>query len=336
MKNLENAHLKALKALKDAKKHSQSVPNDVVEDIKETHRRFLKEHSEEDTMKKEQKMERNKENNSDSESMKKDGRYWEDLSLFGKIAALVTAIILILLARQWDHLCYVLIWLGFLLYGKRTNIFYAGVNSENSQNTHWKHVIVGYIVFFLCCILLWLTWNTITSLFEKRTSEIPINNEVSSVVTSSPKEESRFSDTNKGNTEISEISFKSYYNSRFNYEIRYPSFFDKIEYPSNGDGCQLMRDEQTYLSVSGINNVLDKTLEEEYNKCKINSVYSRMKDDWFVVSGYTDDGRIYYKKTVLRNGAFLTAILYHPIEEKEYFSSIIPKIFTDFPNVSKK
>ena len=110
------------------------------------------------------------------------------------------------------------------------------------------------------------------------------------------------------------------------------SFFDEIELPTNGDGCKFIRDEQTYLIAAGINNVFDETLEDKYKECKAKQpVYCRMKNDWLVVSDYTEDGRIYYEKTVLRNGAFLTATLYFPPEEKPFFAEIIPKIFTDFP-----
>lgn len=334
MKNLENAHLKAMKALKEAKEHSSSISDDVVKEIKETHRKFLNENSDEEVLEEEQKME--KENENDSGSLDKPERYWENLSLFKKIGALIIAIVLVLLVRKWEHLCYVLVWLGFLLYGKCTNIFYKGIDSSKLQNVRlkWSHVVVGYVVFFFSCIFLLLFWEVVGLLFEKRVSESSVNDkESSSIVIFPPKDENVSSDEVEGDTEISEVTYKTYYNSRFGYEIRYPSFFDKITLPSNGDGCQLMRDERTYLSVSGINNVLDETLKECYDRRKVNAVYSRMKGDWFVVSGYTDDGRIYYEKTVLRDGAFLTAILYHPIEEKEYFSPIISEIFTDFPGV---
>ena len=130
----------------------------------------------------------------------------------------------------------------------------------------------------------------------------------------------------------SDFYYKYYHNSRFDFEIYYPSFFDEIELPTNGDGCKFIRDEQTYLIAAGINNVFDETLEDKYKECKAKQpVYCRMKNDWLVVSDYTEDGRIYYEKTVLRNGAFLTATLYFPPEEKPFFAEIIPKIFTDFP-----
>lgn len=131
---------------------------------------------------------------------------------------------------------------------------------------------------------------------------------------------------------IADFEYKYYYNSRFDFEIYYPSFFDKMKLSYNRDGCKLSRDEQTYLLAYGMHNALDETLEDKYKECKAkNPVYCRMKNNWLVVSDYTGDGRIYYEKTVLRDGVFLTATLYFPSEEEPFFSKIIPEIFTDFP-----
>ena len=52
MGKIEKAHLEAMKVLQDAKKPS-SVSDDTVKDIKETHQKFLKEHSEEKDAKQE-------------------------------------------------------------------------------------------------------------------------------------------------------------------------------------------------------------------------------------------------------------------------------------------
>lgn len=131
---------------------------------------------------------------------------------------------------------------------------------------------------------------------------------------------------------VADFEYKYYYNSRFDFELYYPSFFDKMKLSYNRDGCKLSRDEQTYLLAYGMHNALDETLEDKYKECKAkNPVYCRMKNNWLVVSDHTGDGRIYYEKTVLRDGVFLTATLYFPIEEEPFFSKIIPEIFTDFP-----
>lgn len=128
-------------------------------------------------------------------------------------------------------------------------------------------------------------------------------------------------------------SLKRYYNSRFGYGILYPSSFNIIKEPENGDGCKFSKDDNTYLSVSGIYNSLDETLEDVYNRYKSKSpAYCRIKDNWFVVSDNTDDGYIFYQKTVLKDGIFMTAILHYPSSENDYYSTLIPKIFTDFPD----
>lgn len=283
MKNFERAHLRAMKALKEAKQHSSSVSDDVVKDIKETHRKFLKEHSDGEVLEKEQKEERKKED--DSGSLEKPERYWENLSLFRKVGALVGAIILVLLVRRWDHFGYVLVWLGFLLYGKCTNIFFKGMDSGDSQKVRlkWSHVIVGYVVFFFSCTFLWLAWETVGLLFEKRFSESSVIDKVFfSAATSPPKDENVSSDEVEDDTEVSEVTFETYYDSRLGYKIRYPSFFDKMTFSGNGDGCRLTRDERTYLSVSAVDKAFDETLEECYAERKVNAVYSRMKGNWFV------------------------------------------------------
>lgn len=135
------------------------------------------------------------------------------------------------------------------------------------------------------------------------------------------------------NESSSNTTLKRYYNSRFDYSILYPSSFNIIKEPENGDGCRFSKDDNTYLSVSGIYNSLDETLEDVYKRYKSKSpAYCRIKNDWFVVSDNTDDGCIFYQKTVLKDGVFMTAILHYPSSENGYYSTLIPKIFTNFPN----
>ena len=132
--------------------------------------------------------------------------------------------------------------------------------------------------------------------------------------------------------QISESTFYRYHNTRFNYNISYPSFLIQGEESSNGDGCRFSINDDIYLVVSGINNIFDESIEAQYNKFDVKSVvYSRIKDSWFVISDYTPDGRIYYQKTALYNSAFVTASLYFPAKYKNEFNPIIKRIFTNFP-----
>lgn len=135
------------------------------------------------------------------------------------------------------------------------------------------------------------------------------------------------------NLKTTEVTLKRYYNSRFGYSILYPSSFSNLRESDNSDGCRFSKDNHSYLSVSGMYNGLNETIEDKYNKYKAKSpVYSRLKGNWFVVSDYTENGDIYYLKTVLKDDIFMTAILYYPESEKEFYSKIIPKIFTNFPD----
>lgn len=59
-----------------------------------------------------------------------------------------------------------------------------------------------------------------------------------------------------GNGSSSNTTLKWYYNSRFDYRILYPSSFNIIKEPENGDGCRFSKDDNTYLSVSGMYNCI--------------------------------------------------------------------------------
>lgn len=135
------------------------------------------------------------------------------------------------------------------------------------------------------------------------------------------------------NGSSSNTAFKRYQNSRFGYSILYPSSFNIIKTSENGDGCRFSKDNNTYLSVSGMYNSLNETLADVYDQYKSKSpAYCRIKDNWFVISDNTDDGCIFYQKTVLKDGIYITAILHYPSSENDYYSTLIPKIFTNFPN----
>lgn len=130
-----------------------------------------------------------------------------------------------------------------------------------------------------------------------------------------------------------ETTLKKYHNSRFGYNVLYPSSFSNIYESENGDGCRFSKDSHTCLIVYGMHNVLNETIEDKYNEYRSKSpVYYRLKDNWFVVSDYTENGDIFYLKTVLKDGVFITAELHYPNNEKEYYSKLISKIFTNLPN----
>lgn len=138
---------------------------------------------------------------------------------------------------------------------------------------------------------------------------------------------------NNGLLTTKEIALEKYYNSRFGYSTLYPSSFSNIRESENGDGCRFSKDDHTYLITYGMYNVSNETINDKYNERKSKSpVYCRLKDNWFIISDYTENGDIFYLKTVLKDEVFVTAELHYPSNEKEFYSKLIPKIFADFPN----
>lgn len=583
MGKIEKAHWEAMKVLQDAKKPS-SVSDDTVKDIKETHQKFLKEHSEEKDAKQENTKEENTTHVESDSGVSKEPQklYWDGLSWWKRLGITLIGfafIVASLFTKRWEYCLFALIWVGFVFYGKISNVFYKGKKRNDASNhqvkNRWKKVIAGYLSLFLLPFIIWMCWEGIEHSFTKQVftesiqpiREITVGNtrfnmilvKGGTFIHGEPESDDKWfakeapchdvtlsdfymgecevtqalweevmgenpSKVKKGDCPVTNVSwnevqafikrlnektslsfrlptdaewvyaarggehkenfkyaggdeldevgwnknnssgvvravkgkrpnalglydmsgnvmewcqdwygpysaepltnpqgpangkykvghggawkastmycqpsvraadypwaaydylgfrlvldisekknadeaessddavsddalqepvapieepvapieepiadfeYKYYYNSRFDFEIYYPSFFDKMKLSYNRDGCKLSRDEQTYLLAYGMHNALDETLEDKYKECKAkNPVYCRMKNNWLVVSDHTGDGRIYYEKTVLRDGVFLTATLYFPIEEEPFFSKIIPEIFTDFP-----
>ncbi|WP_285828660.1 J domain-containing protein [Bacteroides acidifaciens] len=130
---------------------------------------------------------------------------------------------------------------------------------------------------------------------------------------------------------IREATFYHYHNEHFNYSISYPSFLIQGEESSNG--CRFSMNDDIYLVVSGISNIYNESIENKYKQYDTKYItYSRLNKNWFVLSGYTSNGSIYYQKTVLHNDAFITATLCFPTKYKNEFDLIIKRIFSKFPN----
>lgn len=78
----------------------------------------------------------------------------------------------------------------------------------------------------------------------------------------------------------------------------------KGEEPLNGDGCGFSMKYGITFSVWGIYNVNDETIQEYYENDTdlAAATYHVQKGNWFVISGKTKDGKIFYKKVVLMKG----------------------------------
>jgi hypothetical protein len=133
--------------------------------------------------------------------------------------------------------------------------------------------------------------------------------------------------------------YRIYHNVRFDYSISYPA---NILFPQgeavNGDGQKfLSRDGRTEMLVYGSHNSLNQSLRQVYDEETSRTseqpnrvvTYQVLRRDWFVVSGI-EDGRIFYQKTLLRNGIFKTFRIEYNESETHVFNSITTKIAGSF------
>lgn len=142
------------------------------------------------------------------------------------------------------------------------------------------------------------------------------------------------------------LSFGSYCNNRFDYCIDYPK--DTI-YPQpesqNGDGRVFKnKNGDKVLTVYGHwamnTDGEDMTLRQQYeNDLQGNDepegnnnrtiTYQKLGTDYFVISGYQDK-KIFYQKTILKNGAFCYAILRYNESDKALYDKVSERIFSSF------
>ncbi len=133
------------------------------------------------------------------------------------------------------------------------------------------------------------------------------------------------------------VLYASYLNARYGYAISYPSTFLRPEPESdNGDGRQFTsNDSSALLTVWGENNVSGTTLRSLY-KGQIDAVapgrvvsYKIIKPQWFVVS-WSENGRLFYRKTIARKGGFATFILEYTEGRRGVFDPMVPAIAASF------
>lgn len=138
---------------------------------------------------------------------------------------------------------------------------------------------------------------------------------------------------------VAQNNYRTYRNARFDYSISYPRDLLVPQGEAvNGDGQRfLSRDGRAEMAVYGSNNSLDQTLQQVYAQETARSsehpdrtvTYQVIKRDWFVVSG-TENGRIFYQKTLLRNGVFKTFRIEYDDAQKQVFNPVTTRIANSF------
>ena len=134
-----------------------------------------------------------------------------------------------------------------------------------------------------------------------------------------------------------EVVYLAYHNDRYQFSIEYPDIFNDKMLPENNDGIIFRNaDKGVELTISGINNVLDETVQTVYEEaCSRlrNIIYQCQKDDWYVLS-WTEDDKMFYKKVVVGTGSMNTFLISYPAKEEAAYDAVIEHLVETFQTTS--
>ena len=136
---------------------------------------------------------------------------------------------------------------------------------------------------------------------------------------------------------FAQTRFNTYNNARFNYSISYPVDLIPQGEATNGDGQRFTaKDGHAELTVYGgynaLNTTLKATYEEESTPAKHPGreiTYKVLRPGWFVISG-RENGRIFYRKTMLKGDTFKTFIFEYDESQKAVYDRITAAIAKSF------
>ncbi len=125
--------------------------------------------------------------------------------------------------------------------------------------------------------------------------------------------------------------FFRYDNSRFYMSAWVPADFYLAYGPMNGDGAIFEDGLGGQVSITGIHNALNATVESEYSRDKTqhNLAYSASGDNWYVVS-YKEKGIIYYKKEFVGSKYINTMIFSYPAKRAGHYNPLVSKVEETF------
>ena len=129
-----------------------------------------------------------------------------------------------------------------------------------------------------------------------------------------------------------QMDYKKYCNARFNFCVLYPITFGMGPAPDNNDGREFYDRNGFSMTASGMYNVLENSLRDEMKSQEEafdTITYQRIKNNWFVLSGYSDKNILYIKTYIVHDTIYHLYIKYPENRKKEY-DTIISKIAKSF------
>ncbi|KGP63815.1 hypothetical protein EP47_12345 [Legionella norrlandica] len=150
-----------------------------------------------------------------------------------------------------------------------------------------------------------------------------------------------------------EVSFSSYSNARYNYQLDYPLFLIPQGESENGDGQKFIGNDAELIVYGSFFPILDSqknqnqfNLEEEFDYEKkrlkqegfeLDYTYFSLSKNIFVISGTSNTQVVYFKKIFVPScGVHLYFWLYYPKTEKKQWDSWVTKASKSFKYSTKK
>lgn len=134
--------------------------------------------------------------------------------------------------------------------------------------------------------------------------------------------------------------YNQYVNGRFAYSIYVPRELAIATYPMNRAGCGFKDGNGTSLTVFGMRNVLEETIDAAYDKALSqynNAALATKGQNWYVIS-YLENGFIVYEKHFI-NAKYVNSLIFrYPKSLAEKYnpkcevieSSFVPSWKTDY------
>ena len=128
--------------------------------------------------------------------------------------------------------------------------------------------------------------------------------------------------------------YEQYCNTKFNYCVSYPAHLLNPQPILQGIEGRDFKAQQGEAKISFEAKKAEDVVEpsQGFKSVYVGETYSKqvtyevVKKDWFVVSGYTEDEKIFYTKVVLKNNVVYFIRIEYPKSEKKIWDSHCGKI----------
>ncbi|MDD3579694.1 MAG: zinc ribbon domain-containing protein [Desulfobacca sp.] len=135
-----------------------------------------------------------------------------------------------------------------------------------------------------------------------------------------------------------DLQYFLYINPKFRYRIRFPRnlLVPQGVSPSGSGQRFLAPENRAVLTVWGEYLQIGDSLKNLYKQILREPdriyTYKVCKPDWFVVSGYLSDGRIFYRKTLFQDNMFKSFEITYEKDQKALYDNIVNHLARSFEN----